>query len=581
MPLSHDGHSRGGALTLSAGTLLSRILGFVRDALVAALLGGGWVADAFLAAFRLPNFTRRLLSEGAFAYTLLPAYGRARSAGAGWVFTRSAALWLGGFFALLAGLGAAFSGTAAWLVAPGLESSPGAAELAAGYLRLCLPYLPLAAVAAAASAVLLAEERFLGPALSPAALNVVVIAAAGAAWLVFGPESTGGGTEGDAGQRVIRTGYALCAGVVLGGAAQVLCQLRALWRLGFRARGPVRLADAAVTGPLRALPGSAFGAAGNQVNILAAAFLASFLGEGGISALYFAERLIEFPVGLIGASLGMASLVDLSRPNRPVRQARLAGSNGPGMTGNAEGGADGGVDAGGDAFAATLGGAMRLTLFFGLPAAFGTACLARPITALIFGHGLFGPEALDRTAWALLAYTAGLPALTAMRPLLAALGALGDSRAPLRAALAGLGVTVVLGLAGLWGGHVAYVALAVSAGAWGNAYLLAVSLEQRGIRPLPGLAWAAKAFASCAVMAGCVLYATAACATDWNAVFFCVPLGVFVYFAAAWAFGLREAKESFRRAAALIRSLPQRQGRNRGIKKAPWKPRGAKTKWGE
>lgn len=492
-------------------------MGFVRDAAVAALLGGGWLADAFLVAFRLPNFVRRLLAEGAFAYTLLPVYGKLKleDRKAAWMFVRSTGLALAGVFGSLAVSGMMFSKQAALALAPGLDASPRTLALAVVFLWLCLPYLPLAAVSATASAALLAEGRFRPPALAPAALNVVIIVSAGVAFLLFGTGDT-------------RIPYVLCLGVMAGGAAQVACQTPELRRLGFTFRGPVRLGSPAVMSALRALPKSSFGAAGNQANILAAAFFASFLGEGSISALYFAERLIEFPVGIIGASLGLAALADLTR---------LAPAEG----GNCS------------AFAARLEKAVRLALFFGLPAAVGLACLTDPVTSLIFGHGLFGEEAVARTGTAFLAYAVGLPALTAIRPLLAGLGALGDAASSMRASLAGLGVTVALGAVSLVWGRSWGPALAVSLAAWWNGYLLVRALGRHGFRPWPERGWMLRSLAACAVMAGCVSTAAGAYGPELAKVCVGIPVGVAAYFAAAFVLRLDEAGESVRHALRLAR----------------------------
>ncbi|MDR3073809.1 MAG: murein biosynthesis integral membrane protein MurJ [Deltaproteobacteria bacterium] len=499
------------ALTLGKGIFASRLLGFVRDAAIAALLGGGWTADALLLAFRLPNLARALLTEGAFAYCLVPAYReiREQDAGRAWVFIRSISIVLVCLFGVLAATGALFSEGFARIVAPGFAAMPEVLGMASGFLRLCLLSLPLAAGAAAGAAALMAEGEFRPPAYGAALSNALVIASAGAALVLFG--------AGDG-----RAPYALCVGAIAGSAAQWLCQLPPLGRLGFSPRGPVSLGDPLLRRSLGTLPGSLFGAGGHQANILLATFLASFMAEGSISSLYFAERLIGFPVGLIGASIGLASLSELSLLTASARNRR------PDDAGDR------------DTFRASLNKSLRLTLFFALPAAVGTACLARPLTALVFGHGEFGAAALLRTSDALVAYAAGLPALAVARPLLAGLGALGDSRSSMRAAFASLAATFGFGAVALAGDAPWGLALAVSLAAWTGALRLLRALAGHGVSPLPSRSWVLKNLAACAVMLACILPATALFSSVSGKAAIVIP-GVLIYFAAALCLRMDEA----------------------------------------
>lgn len=504
----------GEALVLGRGTLVSRALGFVRDAAIAALLGGGWMADAFLLSFRLPNAARVLLAEGAFAYGLVPAcrslYGSDPERA--WAFVRSMTLCLFACVGLLALGGAVFSRQIALLLAPGFYAMPDVLGMASGFLALCLLSLPLVASAAVGAAALMAGGRFTPPAYASAVFNAVVLLAAGLAFVLYG--------AGDA-----RAPYALCGGIMAAGLAQWGCQTVSLRGLGFSPKGPVSFTDPVFTRALRALPKVVLGAGGHQANLLLAALLASFLAEGSISALYFAERLIAFPLGVIGASMGLAALSEL---------AGIAASF-PGRAGEP----GNGLAAAKALFTERLGASLRGTLFFALPAAVGTACLAAPLSSVLFGHGEFGGEALPRTANALLAYLAGLPALALSRPLLAGLGALEDARSPMRATLASLLAAGVSGAALLPTGLSWSPALAVSLAAWVNAAFLVRALAKRGHAPLPGFVWVLKALAACAVMAICVLWAASLFASPF-AKAAAVPLGVAVYFAAAAVLGLEE-----------------------------------------
>lgn len=512
-PTSTTAPGERGALEFSGGALLSRILGLARDAAIAALLGGGWGADAFLAAFRLPNFMRRLFAEGAFAYTLTPAHLAAQKKGTrhAWSFVRTVALALAGVFSVVAFAGALFPEKATRLLAPGFFGTPELLAATTTFLALCLPYLPFAAAAAVFAAALMAEGEFRAPAYAPATFNTVVVASAGLAFIVYGPENLG-------------APYVLCAGTVAAGAAQCFWLLAALRGKGFALIGPIAFRGGEAAQALKSLPCSAFGAAGNQLNLFAAAVAASFLAEGGVSALYFAERLIEFPLGVISASLGLAALADLSALAPPP----------------------GGRHEESAAFAASLAKSIRMVVFFGLPAAVGTACLAPPLTDSLFGRGAFGSAAVDNTSAALLAYSVGLPALALVRPFLAAFGALGDAKTPMKAALLGLGITAVGGCLSLHLGAVWGPALAVSAAAWANAAFLARALAAKGFSVLPGLSWVAKTCAACLFMTGCVITTADCFASSSGKVAACVPLGVLTYFIATAALRVAEARSAVR-----------------------------------
>ncbi len=544
--MTHPEHPRrapqpglAGALTLGKGALASRLLGFARDALIASLLGGGALADAFLVAFRLPNFLRRLLAEGSLAYALVPACIRLRQGGAesgrARAFARSVLALSVLCFALAALAGIALARPLALALAPGLAARPETLDLAALFLALCLPYLPLAAGAAVSSGLLLAGGDFRAPSFAPVALNLAMLAAIAAAFVLYGP----GRPE---------TPRLLCAGVVLAGAAQWLCQIPALRRAGYgmRMQGPAArketerrirfavLRDPEALAVLRATPAASLGAASAQINALAAALIASFLAEGSISAVYFAERLLEFPLGLIGASLGLSTLAGFSR-----------------IAGNASSAAPGNSGPDIPACTACLTESARMAFFCSLPAALGLACLARPLVGLCFGHGAFSDTALAATSEALLAYCAGLPALAAARPRLAALNALGDAETPARSAIWGLGITLVLGAASLPLNAAAGPALAATVAAWANTALLARALARRGIRADLPAAWLARTLAACALTALPVLGITACVRSDAASVLLGAPAGVIVYLAAARLLRIREAALCLEAARAL------------------------------
>jgi len=502
------------AITLGKGTVASRVLGFVRDVSIAALLGGGWVADALLVAFRLPNIARALLAEGAFAYTLIPAYGALKilDPQRALVFGRTMTTCLFVFFSLIALCGALFSDHIAIILAPGFHAMSDVLEMTSELMVLCLLSLPLVSGAAVSAAILMAEGHFRLPAYGSMVFNVVIILAAGLAFLFYSAEDP-------------RIPYLLCGGTIAAGMVQWGFQTTGLRRLDFPVSGPVNFGDPVLRQTFQALPQSVFGVGGHQVNILLATFLASFLAEGAISSLYFAERLIGFPLGVIGASIGLAALSDLSAIAAPFRAVSDEASAA--------------IVASKALFSQRLARAIRIVLFFALPAAVGTACLADPLTSAIFGYGAFDEDALQQTSRVLLAYLVGLPALAFVRPLLAGLGALDDAKAIMRAAFAGIAATGGCGLVLLipavpWG-----PALAVSLAAWTSAVMLVRALMRHGHNPLPSLAWVVKALTASLLMGACVLWTADMFSSSFGKVAM-VPLGIAVYFAAAIALRLEE-----------------------------------------
>ena len=447
-----------GTATLAVGILASRLLGFVRDMLLAYLLGPG--ADPFLVAFRVPNFFRRLLAEGSLGMAHgAEASRRLLSNGSAAALAFSRAVCLRLFLILLpvTVLLAFLALPLAFLFAPGLAAP--ALEKSAMLLRLCLPYLPLCAASAIAFAHASALENFRPQAWSPLFLNCLILLAGGTALLlypkgispaVFGPGLTG-------------TEILLCLGIVCGGLVQAGVGLRCLRRPAGDAGAKATVALPEVYALLRRLPASALGAAPQQIHLLAGTMLASFLAPGGISALYFAERLFELPLGLAGVAVGLGAL---------PRLAALAARNDR------------------DDFSRTLSDGIRLSAFFSLPAAAGLFALAFPLADLLFGHGAFSREQVACTAAALRMYAFGLPAMCATRPLLAAASALGLERAPLKTACLSLAVLVPVSLAGMFaaGGDPAMaaagLALGLSAGAWANALLLLRRLRAKAV-PCP------------------------------------------------------------------------------------------------
>ena len=332
---------------------------------------------------------------------------------------------------------------------PGLAYDRELSSQAASLLRLGFFYLPPAAMAAGGVSILLALGSYAAPACASLALNLGLLGA--------------GRTAIFLGQSGWEAALTLCLGFILGGCLQFILQLPSLYGQGFHLRGSCRLREPAHLNFLRSLPPALCGAAAQQLHFLAGTLLASFLEQGSISALYYAERLVELPLALVGPPLGMASLAGFSA-------LALVGGH-----------------------PALLEGTRRLSglaLFLTMPAAVGLMAFAAPIVRLLFMRGAFDPAAASLTGAALLLYAPVLPAAAASRPLLAALNAQGQRRAAAASALISLAGLILAAplLMTAWG--LPGLALGESLAAWLNLILLTRALHHGlgnpGITGTPG-----------------------------------------------------------------------------------------------
>lgn len=467
--------------SLVSGTLVSRLLGFARDLLFAYLLGAG--ADVFLVAFRIPNFFRRLLAEGSLgmaygaeAASLLAKKGISAARLAG----REKARSLFGIALPLCACLMFLAHPLAFCIAPGLSQDT--LERSVLLLRLCLPYLPLCLFSAIAFTHASVEGNFRPQSWSPAMWNAVI--------LLFG---IGGWLAVRVAALPVNIEYMLCAGLVTGGILQAVMGARCLrpepsvlFTAGDGGSFVKWLFPPGTGAFLRAFPRNLLGAAPHQLHILAGVVLASFLANGGISALYFAERLVELPLGVAGTAMGIAVL---------PRLAIFA------EEGNRE------------AFRANLGKNLRRTAFLSLPAAAGIFSLAHPLAQSLFGHGAFDPIAVSFTAEALRGYSFAVPALCAARPLLAGVHAVGEKNAAAASALASLLPVVLVSLGGMafsgTGGDAVFcVSLGISAGAWCNVWMLYSFLKRKGFAPETEREKSAIAmYAGAALLLACALFA--------------------------------------------------------------------------
>ncbi|GAB6094625.1 murein biosynthesis integral membrane protein MurJ [Desulfatiferula olefinivorans] len=444
-----DEHSRvvKAAGTVGGYTLLSRILGFVRDMITANFFGSGMIADAFFAAFRLPNLMRRLFAEGSLVLSFVPVFtdvlekkGRHEAFRLAGSVQNILCLML----VALTVLGLVLAPLILALLAPGFGESPEKMALAVTLARILFPYVLFVCLVALAMGILNSLGYFSAPALSPVLLNVVMILA-----LLIGVRLSD--------DPVFRI-KALAWGVIVGGLVQLILQIPFLIRLGYRFRGPLFHPGLIRIGRMM-LP-SVLGAGVYQVNIVVGTVLASLLIEGSISWLYYADRVFQFPLGLFAVSMGTAVLPTLSR------QAAMD---------DLEGLKD------------TFARGLSFVFFITLPACAGLVALSEPIVGVLFLRGEFGPADLVMTARALVFYALGLCAVSAVRIAAPVFYARHDARTPVTVAIVAILGHVVLSVL-LMGpmGH-AGLALATSLSALINAALLVRALR-RALGPLGGRA---------------------------------------------------------------------------------------------
>src|SRR5499427_2275997 len=425
--------------TVGSYTLLSRVFGFVRDILTAAILGAGPVADAFFVAQRLPNLFRSLFAEGAFSAAFVPLFaGTLAEHGkeAARIFAEDA---LAVLLAALLGfvlVGEIFMPAVMGVIAPGFGGDPEKFGLAVELARITFPYLLFIALVALQGGVLNSVDRFAAAAATPVLLNLFLIAA------LLLMDRFGW-----------RDGRALAWAVTAAGFAQFLWLMSSCARAGLALRLPVPRLTAGVRRTLAVMAPGTIGAGVTQLNLLISTALASLLPSGSVSYLYYADRLNQLPLGVVGIAVGTAILPPLSR------QLRLGQA----------------ADA-----VATQNRGLELALLLTLPAAVALALLANPILAVLFQRGAFGPTDTAATAAALAAYAAGLPAFVLVKVLAPAFFARHDTATPVKVAVAAMAVNLSLTLVLMqFLAHVG-IALATMAAGWLNALVLLWLLIRRG-----------------------------------------------------------------------------------------------------
>ena len=432
---------------VSGMTLISRILGLVRDIVLARFFGASLVMDAFLVANRIPNMLRRFFAEGAFSQGFIPVMARYReqhdhSAAREYVDAVAGTFGLVLFVITLVGVVAA--PILVLIVAPGFIGDGGDFDLASLMLRFTFPYLFFVSLTAFAGGILNTYGRFAVPAFTPVILNVVLIAAA----IWWSPQ-------------LEEPGMALAYAVLIAGICQLLFQLPFLARIRALPRPKWSPRHEGVRRTVRLMLPAIFGSSVAQINVLLGGIIASMLGVGSISYLYFSDRLMEFPLGLFGIALATVTLPYLSR--LWANDSR-------------------------DEFSRTLDWSMKLAALVAVPAAVGLLVLAEPLIVTIFYRGEFDQHSVKMTAMALQAYAIGLVGFSFVKILAPAFFARENTRTPVRIALIALAVNLVLSIASAWylthigfvGAHVG-LALATSVAALLNAGLLYRGLRREGV----------------------------------------------------------------------------------------------------
>lgn len=434
--------------TVGSFTLLSRLLGFARDLVYAQVFGANAFTDAFFVAFKIPNFLRRLFAEGAFATAFVPVlteYRSRRDVSELQGFVNHIAGTLGLVLLVVSLVGVVAAPVLVSIFAFGwvLDGETMKLGLAADMLRLTFPYLFFISLTAFAGGILNAHDRFAVPAFTPVLLNLCLIGAA--LWLA---------------PRMEQPIVALAWGVLVAGIVQFTFQLPFLARVRLLPRPRPNFRDPGVRRVLVLMVPALFAVSVTQINLLLDTMLASFLETGSISWLYYSDRLMEFPLGILGVALATVILPRLSR-----RQAEAAP----------------------EAFSQTLDWGLRMTLVFGVPAAAGLLLLAGPILATLFESAVFDAYDVSMAQRSLMAYALGLQAFILIKVLAPGYYARQDTRTPVRIGVIAMVVNMALNLALIVPLRHAGLALATSLSAYLNAFLLLRGLRTSAVyRPERG-----------------------------------------------------------------------------------------------
>ncbi|WP_282627962.1 murein biosynthesis integral membrane protein MurJ [Cobetia sp. BMC6] len=427
-------------LIVSVMTMLSRVLGLARDVTIASLLGAGSGADAFFVAFKVPNFMRRLFAEGAFNQAFIPVlseYATRRTREEVRELLDAVSGSLGVVLALITALAMLCAPWLVWVFAPGFGDDAGKLALTGDMLRLTFPYLLLISLTAFAGSVLNTWNRFAVPAITPVLLNLSLIGAA----LLLAP-------------RFETPAMALAWGVLIAGGVQLLFQVPFLLRLGLMPKPWPNFAHEGVRRILKLMTPALFGVSVSQINLLLDTVLASFLVTGSVSWLYYSDRLVELPLGIIGIAIGTVILPALSK--RHAEQSL-------------------------EHFQKMLDWALRSVLLIGVPAALALGVLAEPLLITLFHYGAMTDNDVVMSAQSLRAYSFGLLAFMLIKVLAPGFYARQDTKTPVKIGIIAMVANMAFNLALIVPLAHAGLALATALSAFLNAGLLARGLYRDGV----------------------------------------------------------------------------------------------------
>ncbi len=452
---------------VSIMTMLSRILGMVRDVVIAGYFGSSTAADAFFIAFKIPNFLRRLFAEGAFAQAFVPVlseYRQKRSLAEVKLLVDRTAGYLGLVLTGITALGVIASPYLIVLFAPGFQQQPEKLQLAAELLRITFPYLLLVSLTAFCGGILNSYGRFAVPAFTPVLLNLSMIGAT----VILSPYFA---------QPIM----ALAWGVFIAGVAQLLFQLPFLWQIKLLPSPRLKRHDEGVRRIMLLMLPALFGVGVSQINLLLDTVLASFLVTGSVSWLYYADRLSELPLGAFGIAIGTVILPALSRQHAAQEP---------------------------QAFSATIDWALRMVLLVGVPAALALGLLAEPLIATLFYYGQMTTEDVRQSASALQAYSLGVLTFMLIKVLAPGFFSRQDMKTPVRIAIVCMVANMAMNLILIWPLKHVGLALATSLSSMLNTGLLLWGLHKAGVYT-PAAGWTVfllRLALACALMLVAVLW---------------------------------------------------------------------------
>jgi putative peptidoglycan lipid II flippase len=435
---SENSHVAKAAGIVGISTMLSRIFGLIRDIVIAAIFGAGWIYDAFLVAFRIPNLLRRLIGEGSLTVSFIPVfteYLQKKSKQEALELANIAFTLLSIILVVVSILGVLFSPLIVALNAPGFINTPDQFALAVFLNRLMFPYIFFMSLVALCMGILNSFRHFAAPALSPVILNISMIAATLLLRNYFAQPIT-----------------ALAIGVMIGGVLQLAMQWPFLVKFGVKFKFRINLHHPGIKQITALMLPAILAAAVNTINVFVGTILASFLPKGSVSYLYYADRVMELPVGIFAVAIGTATLPSFSRhvANENIEELK-----------------------------SSLSFSLRLMLFVTIPAMIALMALHLPIISVLFQRGAFDEKAAVLTSQALFCYALGLWAFSVIRVIVPIFFSLQDSKWPMKAAIITFIVNLAASLALMHPLKHNGLALANSLAATVNVIILFVVLKKK------------------------------------------------------------------------------------------------------